>query len=61
MPNFRSVRTRLVALSLLLVASLVITNSLLVHQVRLQNDLIRQQARNIDTIVLPHHQRCGFT
>ena len=51
MPMFQSIRARLIILSLVFVASLVVTNLILIHQVRLQNDLIEQQARNIDVIV----------
>jgi PAS domain S-box-containing protein len=46
-----SIRSRLLFLSLLLVASLIVTNSILIRQTRLQGDLIRQQAENIDLIV----------
>ena len=43
MPRFQSIRARLIILSLVFVASLVVTNLILIHQVRLQNDLIEQQ------------------
>jgi len=51
MLRFMSIRSRLVLLSLLLVATLIGTNLVLIHQTRLQNDLIRQQADHIDIIV----------
>ena len=51
MLRFMSIRSRLVSLSLLMIASLIGTNALLIHQTRLQNELITEQARNIDVIV----------
>jgi len=51
MLRYLSIRSRLIILSLLLVATLIGTNLVLIHQTRLQNDLIRQQADHIDTIV----------
>ena len=46
-----SIRSRLMFLSLLLVASLVVTNLVLINQTRHQSRLIGQQATNIDLIV----------
>jgi len=51
MPLNASIRSRLVFLSFLLVTTLIATNLVLIHQVRLQDDLIRQQAENIEAIV----------
>ncbi len=51
MLRFLSIRSRLMFLTLLLVASLIVTNLVLIRQTRIQSDLIDQQARNIDVIV----------
>ena len=49
-----SIRSRLVLLSLLLVASLIITNLVLINQMRRQADLIQRQTDSIDAIVSAH-------
>ena len=46
-----SIRSRLMFLSLLLILSLILTNLLLVRENRIQSQLIRQQAHDIDIIV----------
>jgi hypothetical protein len=46
-----SIRSRLMFLLLLVIASLVVTNLVLVNQTRIQTGLIGQQARNIDLVV----------
>ena len=51
MLRLASIRSRLNLLSALFVVSLVITNVVLINQMRIQNDLIGQAARHIDVIV----------
>ena len=46
-----SIRSRLMFLLLLVIASLVVTNLVLVNQTRIQTGLIGKQARNIDLVV----------